>query len=87
MWHNTDPQVARLHPERLAEMTGRWITNHDPEKYVYDCWSDCVNSLVTGGKFKNSNIPPGYTVRPWTIEEILDPTGKDNCLQDEGDWS
>lgn len=87
MWHNTDTEDAKVKPEKLAEMTGRWIMNHDPEKYVYDHWPECVNALVTGMPFQNTNIPPGYTVKPWTIEEIMDPIGKDNCLLDEGDWS
>lgn len=87
MWHNTDTEHAKVNPEKLAEMTGRWIMDHDPEQYVYDHWSECANALVTGQLFKNTNIPPGYIMKPWTIEQILDPTGKDNCLTDEGDWT
>ena len=87
MWHNTDMEAAKKHPEKLAEMTGRWITNHDPEQYVYDNWSKCVDALGRVKVFQNTNIPPGYTVKPWKIEDVLDPNGKDNCLEDEGDWA
>jgi hypothetical protein len=86
MWHHVDYEEARKHPEKLGEMTGRWITQHDPEQYVYDNWEKCVNALVSGSKFKNTNIPPGYTYKPWTIDELLNTDGG-NTGKDEGDWS
>ena len=86
IWHHTDYDEAKKHPEKLGEMTGRWITQHDPELYVYDNWEKCVNALVTGTKFKNTNIPPGYEYKPWTIDEVLSADGK-SAAEDDGDWS
>lgn len=87
MWHNTDFEEARKHPEKLGEMTGRWITEHDAEQYVHDNWQNCVNALITGKEFVNSNLPPGYKYKPWTIDELLKATARGECVDDEGDWS
>lgn len=83
-WHHTDFEAAKKNPEKLADMTGRWITEHDPEQYVYNNWKRCVDSLVTGQEFVNTNIPPGYKYYPWTIDEMMN--GK-NVELIEGDWS
>lgn len=85
MWHHTDFEDIKKHPQKLAQVVGRWITDHDPEQYVYDNWDRCVNCLVTGGQFENTNIPPGYQCKPWTIDELLAEGSKID--QDEGNWS
>lgn len=87
MWHQTDFEHAKRHPEKLAQMTGRWITDHDPEEYTYQNWKKCVNHLVSGAEFKNTNIPPGYSYKAWTIDELLSLTDEGKTLKDEGDWS
>ncbi|KIW20480.1 hypothetical protein PV08_01055 [Exophiala spinifera] len=81
--HNADFGELKKHPERLGEMTGRWITQHDAEQYVYDNWEECVNCLVTGRKFVNTNIPPGYTPKPWSIDDVMHGETRD----DEGEWT
>ena len=68
-------------------MTGRWITNHDPESYVYQNWTKCVDHLVQGAEFVNTNLPPGYTYKPWTIEECLKAAHEGKPLEDEGNWT
>ena len=66
---------------------GRWVIQHDPEQYVYDSWSKCVNHIVSGAPFQNTNIPPGYTYKPWTIDELLNAAADEREMVDAGDWS
>lgn len=84
-WHHTDFEKAREHPEDIGEMIGRWVQEHEAEQYVFDNWSKCVNAVVTGKKFENTNIPPGYRCRPWTVDELA--AQGPGIAQDEGDWS
>ena len=86
-WHHTDFEEARKHPEKLVMQVGRWINEHNPETYVYENWTKCVNHLVGGTKFENTNIPPGYTYKPWTIDELLNAAEHGREIEDEGDWS
>ena len=86
-WHHTDFETAKKHPEQLAEMVGHWITSHDPEQYVYDKWDSCVGHVTAGKPFANTNIPPGYTYEPWTIEELLDASRDGIDTVDEGNWA
>lgn len=71
----------------LIEQVGRWVNDHNPEEYVYDNWSKCVNHLVSKASFKNTNIPPGYTYQPWTIDELLKASAEERETVDPGDWS
>lgn len=66
---------------------GRWINLHDPEEYVYQKWSECVNSLVRNTPFENTNTPPGYAYAPWTIDELLKASEEEQETVDAGDWS
>ena len=66
---------------------GNWINLHDPEQYVYDNYTKCVNHLVGGPSFENTNIPPGYKYVPWTIDELLRAADEGRETVDEGDWS
>jgi hypothetical protein len=66
---------------------GRWINLHDPEEYVYNNYSQCLNHLVSGASFKNTNIPPGYTYESWSIEELLQAADEERETVDAGDWS
>ena len=86
-WHHTDFEAAKKNPQKLIEQVGRWINLHDPEEYVYQNWSKCVNHLVSGASFENTNTPPGYTYEPWTIDELLNASAEENETVDPGDWS
>jgi hypothetical protein len=66
---------------------GSWITKHHPEAYVYARWEECVNHLLNGAPFENTNIPPGYTYAPWTIDELLEAAKEERETVDSGDWS
>lgn len=69
-----------------AKSIGRWLIDHDPEQYVYDNWQACVNHIVSGDPFENTNIPPGYTYEPWTMDGLTEMAGKGNLPVDPGDW-
>lgn len=86
-WHHTDFEEARRHPEKLVMQVGRWINLHEPEDYVYQNWTKCVNHLVSGAEFENTNLPPGYKYKPWTIDELLKASEEEIFIQDQGDWS
>ena len=86
LWHHVDFDLAKKHPQKLADMTGRWITQHDAEEYVYRNWTQCVDHLLHGTEFVNTNIPPGYTYQPWTIDELLSAAHEGQTIQDEGEW-
>jgi hypothetical protein len=68
-------------------MTGQWITRHDPEVYAYQNWTKCVDHLLYGAEFVNTNIPTGYTYKPWTIDELLNVADEGVSVDDEGEWS
>ncbi|KAL2786097.1 monooxygenase [Aspergillus keveii] len=86
-WHHTDFDAVQKNPETLAMTVGSWIAKHDPEAYVYDRWEECVNHLLNGTPFENTNIPPGYTYAPWTIDELLQAAEEERETVDSGDWS
>lgn len=47
-----------------------------------------MKAVESGIRFTNTNIPPGYTFKSWTIDELLNLDGKNNATgRDEGDWS
>lgn len=59
---------------------------HDPEQYVYESYGDCVNHLLVGTPFENTNAVPGFSYKPWTVAEVLEAYEKDGELADEGEW-
>ena len=66
---------------------GRWINIHDPEAYVHNNYGKCLNHVVSGTPFQNTNIPPGYRYEPWTIDELLKASEEERETVDPGDWS
>lgn len=87
LYHNTDWSVMDKDPSRLLRMVGSWVISHDPEKYVYDNYGNCANYIVAGAPFKNTNAVPGYTYKPWTVQELLAYADRGESIADEGDWS
>jgi len=49
----------------------RWIVDHDPEQYAFKNYEKAHRHLERGGPFQNTNILPGMTYRPWTIDGLL----------------
>lgn len=66
---------------------GRWIWAHNPERYAYDNYGKALRSLVDGTPFQNTNIPPGYNYKPWTLHELYERIDKGENVDFEGDWS
>jgi hypothetical protein len=87
MLHNQTVRTAaeneNENPMKIAQLVGKWLHNHDAEAYVHEKWESCKVALETGRGFTNTNLPPGYTYQPWTIDEML----AGNNLIDEGDWT
>jgi hypothetical protein len=60
---------------------------HNPEQYVYDNYGKGVDHVITGAPFRNTNTPPGYEYKPWTVKELMDASDRREPVVDEGDWS
>ncbi|CAH0028286.1 unnamed protein product [Clonostachys rhizophaga] len=87
IFHKTDWEAVAKNPDILGRVVGNWILNHDPEKYAYENYGNCVNFLVAGTPFKNTNSVPGYKYKPWTVQELLEASECGVPIVDEGDWS
>lgn len=63
------------------------MNTHDAEKYAYAQYGEVLNHLLSGAPFQSQNIPPGYTHKDWTIEELLTKVQNGERLHFAGDWS
>ena len=86
-FHKTDWDAVAKNSEAVTKPNADWVVNHDPEQYAYDNYGNCVNHLLMGEPFTNTNIPPGYVFKPWTVKELMDASKKGIKIVDEGDWS
>ncbi|GAB1194231.1 hypothetical protein APSETT444_003474 [Aspergillus pseudonomiae] len=86
-FHNTDWNAVAKNPDTFSKTTADWIMRHNPEQYAYDNYGKCANHLLTGAPFQNTNVPPGYTYKPWTVKELMDASDRHEPVVDEGDWS
>ena len=70
----------------LRKVAASWIWRHDPELYAVEKYGEALAHLVDEAPFQNTNIPPGYSYKPWTIDELLalQDAGKEIPL--EGNW-
>lgn len=66
---------------------GWWILGHNPEHYAYANYGHALRHLVDDKPFHNTNIPKGYTPRPWTLKEIYDTLEQGIPLKLEGEWA
>ncbi|KAH6613955.1 hypothetical protein C7974DRAFT_344738 [Boeremia exigua] len=87
MFHNTKWERQDPGYKPMQKMVGDWLTYHDPEQYAYDNFHDCAQHILSGAPFENTNSPPGYKYKPWTVKELLDASDRGETLEDEGDWS
>lgn len=87
IFHNTNWDNADANTKIMKKMFGDWLTYHDPRVYAHENYHKCAEHLLHGTPFENSNKPPGYTYKPWTIKELLDASERGKVLEDEGDWS
>ncbi|RHZ67176.1 uncharacterized protein CDV56_109471 [Aspergillus thermomutatus] len=86
-FHNTDWDEVARNPDLLSKTTADWIMRHNPEQYAYDNYDACAQHILTGKAFQNTNIPPGYSYKPWTVKELMDASDRREPVIDEGDWS
>ncbi|CAG9942664.1 unnamed protein product [Clonostachys rosea f. rosea IK726] len=86
-FHKTDWDYVREHPEVLTSTIGLWLIHHNPEKYAIENFESCAAHIEEGKTFQNTNAVPGYTWKPWTIEQLLAATDNGEEILDEGDWS
>ncbi|KAH8898297.1 putative monooxygenase [Thozetella sp. PMI_491] len=85
--NNTDFDVIDPKGDSFKSTVGMWCFSHNPEEYAYANYGKVLHHLVSGADFQSTNIPPGYTYRPWSIQEMFDTIRKGQKLQFEGDWS
>ncbi|KAI1328257.1 putative monooxygenase [Xylariaceae sp. FL0255] len=85
----TDWDAVRADPQSVRLRYPRWLFGHDPEAYAYEKYGQAFAHLLGGAAFHNTNIPPGYTFVPWTIDEVHGDMAQGKRLEEllEGDWS
>ncbi|RDW93099.1 uncharacterized protein DSM5745_00421 [Aspergillus mulundensis] len=86
LYHKTDWDAVAKNPEIMGKMVGMWLLLHDPQKYAYENYEKCKESLLQGTPFKNTNAVPGYTYKPWTVKELLEASDRGEGVVDEGEW-
>ncbi|KAI7542473.1 monooxygenase [Hortaea werneckii] len=87
-FQKTDLNKVGNDKSKVAAKVPKWIYQLDPEKYAEEKYEAAAASLKEGGKpFVNTNLPDGFTPRPWTLEgiEMMEAEGK--SIELEGDWS
>lgn len=87
--HSIDSNTGTVDEEQLkkAKQYGKWIWSHDAEQYAQQNYGKALIHLNNGTEFQNTNIPPGYTCKPWTIADFLDRPDGGVKFTLEGDWS
>lgn len=80
----TDPRFANVGFFKL----GRWVWDHDPERYATDNYEAVLGSLKKGEPFENTNVPPGHKYEPWTLESEMArmAAGIPSKLKQNGYW-
>lgn len=86
LFHKTDWEAVAKNPQIVGKFVGDWIVKHDPELYVYENFGKCVNHLLMGAPFEDTNAVPGYRYKPWTVSEVLKAYEENGKLVDEGEW-
>lgn len=79
--------VKDLDATKVQPEYGWWLLAHNAEHYAYCNYGKAARHLVDGTDFVNTNIPPGYTYKPWTLKEVYDTLSRGEKLKLEGDWS
>lgn len=82
-----DSEDAKKNPYATVQSIGRWLSEHDPEQYVYANWQACLNHMTSGAPFKNTNLPPGYEYEPWTMEGLMKMSQNGQLAPDPGEWN
>ena len=74
-------------PAVLGKMFhGKWLIQHDPEKYAIENYEKAAEHLLNSMPFNNTNHVPGYKCKPWSVNELFEASEKGEAVEDEGDW-
>lgn len=65
---------------------GRWMLEHDPERYARDNHHQALACLQHGVPFQNNNTPPDLVHKPWTIEGLLEAADRGEQTILDGKW-
>ncbi len=85
--NNSNYDIVGENGAPFKSTLGRWFLDFDAEEYAYENYGKVLSHLVSGTQFQNTNTPPGYTYRPWTIQELFEDISNGKRLEFEGDWS
>ena len=85
--HKTDWKAAASKPSSVQASYGEWLWQHDAEDYAYENYGKAFRHLLTGEPFHNTNVPPGYTYKAWSVNELLSVDGDLKSVEVDGDWS
>ncbi|KAF9631124.1 hypothetical protein BFW01_g1986 [Lasiodiplodia theobromae] len=85
VFHQADWSVE-VAPQTGGTFSGKWLTGHKVEEYVYENYGKAVQHLLVGAPFRNTNSVPGFNFRSWTVRELLEASERGEVDTDEGDW-
>lgn len=70
-----------------ALVNGKWLYTHNPATYATDNYDAALSHLENGTPFENTNLPPGFKYKPWTVKEQLIKEEDGVLVEMGGDWS
>lgn len=67
---------------------GRWVWEHDAEKYAAENYTACLETLQNGESFVNTNLPPGHEFKVWSMQQEIERMAKKipSDLKSNGYW-
>jgi len=74
-------------PKKKLVRVGKWMLEHDPERYAWENYHQALAHLEHGTPFQNTNTPKGLVYKPWTIEGLLEAQGRGEATILDGDWN
>lgn len=78
-----------LKDERQPMLLGKWVWTHHAEKYATENFGEACTANRLGKPFKNTNLPVGHEIQPWSIEEEEEKEKSgifNEDLKNTGDW-
>ncbi|MCJ1436611.1 hypothetical protein MMC27_005991 [Xylographa pallens] len=85
-YHSVEKAALAANPNALKPRYGSWIWKHDPEQYAIESYEKVAGCLETGEEWMNTNIPPGYVPRPWSIDELIPLQEQGKPIELDGNW-
>ncbi|UQC73509.1 monooxygenase [Colletotrichum lupini] len=78
-----------LKDERQPMLLGKWVWTHHAEKYATENFVEACTAIRLDKPFKNTNLPVGHEIQPWSIEEEEEKEKSgifNEDLKNTGDW-